>query len=86
MTHKDHFGREIKVGDRVAYTQAGYRALATGTVDKINAKTVRVVVNPNAQYLDWSHCHPQDVVIAPEFEQNRLPEDAPPPGAGARLT
>ncbi len=82
--HTDHFGREIKVGDRVAYTQAGYRALATGVVDKINAKTVRVIGTNGASWP--SHCHPQDVVIAPEHEQNRIPEGTPPPGAGERLT
>lgn len=81
--HKDHFGRILKVGDTVAYTQAGYRALARGMIDKLNAKTVRVI---GSQGPNWpSHCHPGDVVLSPAQEHDRQPKGTPPPGAGERL-
>lgn len=43
---KDFFGREIRVGDTVAFMQLRYRNLLTGTVTKLAGST-QVLISHN---------------------------------------
>jgi hypothetical protein len=67
-THKDKLGREIKVGDFVAYPERN--SLQFGRVMKLNAKMIGVL--PAIQHAKWpqtknTNKYPPDLVrLAPE--------------------
>ncbi len=44
MTIKDAAGKEVKVGDKVAYASKGYMSLNFGVVDSFTAKSIRIVI------------------------------------------
>ncbi|AOJ69194.1 MULTISPECIES: hypothetical protein [Burkholderia] len=48
---KDFLGREVKVGDTVAFAQTGYRDLLTGNVTKLSPKTALINVTGRK---DWA--------------------------------
>ncbi len=61
---RDAFGRNIVVGDRVAFVQPGYRNLIRGTVIRITPQRVRVAYRIGT--TDGEHLTPgSDVVVNP---------------------
>lgn len=52
MTIKDAAGKEVKVGDKVAYASKGYMSLNFGVVDSFTAKSIRIVIG---KQRDWKH-------------------------------
>lgn len=62
---RDAFGREIGVGDEVAFMLPGYRSLKLGTVIRITEKRVRVSYDTGRLIRDeFLTCGP-DVVVRP---------------------
>jgi len=56
--HKDKLGREIRIGDFVAFPQSN--SLSVGKITKINPKMVKVLLLPRAK-SDYNK-YPDDVV------------------------
>lgn len=61
---RDRFGRNIVIGDEVAFVEPGYRNLIIGTVVRITPQRVRVSYTDNG--FEKTHLTPgQDVVVRP---------------------
>lgn len=52
MAILDATGKEVKVGDKVAYATQGYMSLNIGVVDSFTTKSIRMIVG---KARDWKY-------------------------------